>query len=243
MNFSTKKNLLFLIRHGERADHAGLIPKFHNFDAELTELGKMQAQKMAEILLNYFKINDIRINNIKIISSPFARTIQTSKKILNVLKNEYSLEDEIEIDYFFSECRKVKDFKNPDFISFLILLNKTELLNDEIENTKINYRNQSEGIIEKTYEDIDECFIRVGKGLENIFENDFTSKSEHDLGIEVYIIVSHGEPINQINRYLKYPGTLDSDLVLYCDCFMYESDYSHNPGLSTKFMKKFSLFD
>ena len=47
-----------------------------------------------------------------------------------------------------------------------------------------------------------------------------------------------------INKTLKYPGELNSDKILFCDSFIYEIDYSNNPGEITKnFVNAFSLFD
>ena len=262
MKNTSSKNLLFLIRHGERADHAGLTPKFHPYDAELTELGKSQATQIGEKIQLYLQKNyPQKISKIKLISSPFARTIQTSKKILNELKkNEFNIDDIIEIDYFFSECRKTKDFKDPDFISFIILLNKLDLLTRDLEATKVEFRNKPEGIVEKLYEDIEDCFKRVKAGLEKMYEKEFKvfdefkniNKKEHNKNenekenkeiVNVILIVSHGEPITQLNRLLEYPEKLDSDLVKYCDSFCYDIEHCENQEFKTKYLEKLSLFD
>lgn len=273
-NTPNTKNLLILMRHGERADHAGLIPKFHPYDAELTELGKSQAAQMGRKIELFLQENyPKKALNLKLISSPFARTVQTCKQVLNVLANNndnknnknknlnLNIEDKINIDYYFSECRKTKDFKDPDFISFIILLNKLELLESDLEATQIEFRNKPDGIVEKTFENKDECFERVKIGLEKMHESEFKDfnfcsyKNENEKNeneeieklnegkVNVFIIVSHGEPVMQLNRALGYPGKLDSDLVLYCDAYCYEIEHSLNPGYRTKYLEKLSLFE
>ena len=74
------------MRHGERSDHAGLVPNLGPCDPELTEKGSSQAYKMGQVLSQ--EISEFQKDSkgkILIISSPFARTLQTSKGVLNAL--------------------------------------------------------------------------------------------------------------------------------------------------------------
>ena len=71
-----KKKYVILVRHGERADRAGLPIIFHEKDPQLTDKGKRQAYEAGNIIKSFLKetINE-NIDNIKldIFSSPFTR--------------------------------------------------------------------------------------------------------------------------------------------------------------------------
>ena len=82
------KKILILIRHGERIDRAGEIPKCGIMNPELTEKGKLQSFKASEKIMNNLKkygIKEISPNIIQIRSSPYMRTIQTSVQLLKGL--------------------------------------------------------------------------------------------------------------------------------------------------------------
>ena len=77
--------LLIIIRHGERIDRVGDIPKCGLLNPELTEKGKQQSFIAGKLLLDTIKkygIKDISPNLIEIRTSPYMRTIQTSIQIL-----------------------------------------------------------------------------------------------------------------------------------------------------------------
>jgi len=82
--------MIFVVRHGERADNAGPeeqkkieIP----FDPHLTELGKIQAKLAGEYIRNRVEkaseSNNIKADHVKylIVSSPFLRCLQTAYNI------------------------------------------------------------------------------------------------------------------------------------------------------------------
>ena len=82
---SDNKKLLIIIRHGERIDRAGEIPKCGKMNPELSEKGKLQSFEASKILIENLKkngINNIFPNTIQIRSSPYMRTIQTSVQLL-----------------------------------------------------------------------------------------------------------------------------------------------------------------
>ena len=78
------KKLLIIIRHGERTDRVGEIPKCGILNPESTEKGKNQSFLTSKILIKtIFKygIKTISPNIIQIRTSPYIRTIQTAVQI------------------------------------------------------------------------------------------------------------------------------------------------------------------
>ena len=97
------------MRHGERAD---LLPnanflklKFGKYDSELTDLGKIQAKetgiKIKNMISKHFEIDNLNHLNIRILSSPFARCIQSANVLSKVLKLDK--DKDIYIEYGLSE--------------------------------------------------------------------------------------------------------------------------------------------
>lgn len=82
-----REKLVIVMRHGERSDFAGQIPKLHKFDPELTDMGKKQAYEAGGMIRNYLKSINFK-GKVSIISSPFARTIQTSIEVKRAFKEE-----------------------------------------------------------------------------------------------------------------------------------------------------------
>ena len=86
--------MLYIVRHGERADLNGTEEDKKNirlkFDPNLTENGKLQAQTTGKFIdLNLestYSKKGIKYNVI-IISSPFLRCLQTAANIAKNLKN------------------------------------------------------------------------------------------------------------------------------------------------------------
>ena len=73
--------LLIIIRHGERTDRVGEIPKCGFMNPELTEKGRKQSFLASKLTLDTIKkygISEISPNLIEIRTSPYMRTIQTS---------------------------------------------------------------------------------------------------------------------------------------------------------------------
>lgn len=212
------KNLLIIIRHGERIDHIGKRPTFHDFDPELTQKGKDQAFNLGNILVDYLQANFPEHIKIKIYSSPFARTIQTSRYLLDSLSKNFEMENTININYYFSEIVASCDFDDPNFPSFIVLRNNFELLEKDLQYTKLNFSNDSDGIISGNFESYTECSGRLTKGIKDLINNLNSDNQEKS----VYIVVSHAEPINQMNIYLGYPGQKGWNNVKFCNAFIYE---------------------
>jgi broad specificity phosphatase PhoE len=88
---AVKDKLIFLVRHGERMDllenqDLSLL-KLGQYDTELTDLGHSQAFQVGQKIKEFLKSEGDEVNKdkIEIISSPFARTIQTSAKLIKGL--------------------------------------------------------------------------------------------------------------------------------------------------------------
>ena len=217
----TTKNLLILMRHGERCDKVNMIPTFHQYDPELSPKGKEQAFQIGELLSEYLKKNYSNYENININSSPFGRTIQTSKYLLNGLRKTYDISNSIDINYYFSEYMASHLFESYDFPTYIVILNNFKKLTLDLENTNLNVINKPEGIISTNFEDIKTCSERLVKGLDNLYENEFKENN-----LNIFFVVSHAEPINLINQHLKYPGELGWENIKYCRSYIYEVEFN-----------------
>ena len=81
------KKLLVLIRHGERIDRTGEIPKCGLMNPELSDKGKIQSFEASKILIENIKKYGVKIspNLIQIRSSLYMRIIQTSTQLIKGL--------------------------------------------------------------------------------------------------------------------------------------------------------------
>ena len=234
--FANSNNLFIFVRHGERMDRVGLKPTFHAFDSELTPKGKEQAFELGETLSNYLLRNYPDHKKIKVYSSPFARTIQTSKNLIKGISENMAIENSVNINYYFSEVDEPSDFDDPDFKSFIVLLNKYQLIENELGDTKLNYNNKPEGLLPEKFESYQQCANRLIRGLKDLV---FKINSDA-IQNNVFIIVSHAEPINQMNMHFKYPGPLGWYNIKYCNCYVYEYEINEtNDDLRGKYVDSF----
>lgn len=72
---------IFLIRHGESLQNAGINNDLKDWEIPLTSKGQEQANKLGKKLAHYCTINSINHSNSVIISSPYIRTMQTANYI------------------------------------------------------------------------------------------------------------------------------------------------------------------
>ena len=86
---SNRKHFLAIIRHGERADFAGIDPESVNFDNKddppLTPHGQNLAAKTGTALAPQLGLIGDNFDEIIIESSPFVRCIQTASQISSKL--------------------------------------------------------------------------------------------------------------------------------------------------------------
>jgi len=93
-NSSSKKGMIFFLRHGERADCVDFdeLSKIEiSVDPHLTELGKLQARYSAYELRKMTEDHIKENTKYFIISSPFLRCIQTASEIALALGKKISL--------------------------------------------------------------------------------------------------------------------------------------------------------
>jgi len=211
-----KKNLLIFIRHGERSDKVGRTPTFHKYDPELTENGKRQAFDIGKKLSNYLMNNYPLFKNIEIISSPFARTIQTSKYILNgLITTDYpNIQNSIKLNFYFSEYIKT-EFPTFNFPIFLVVKNDIHKLLPDLHNTELIFHNEPNNIISQRYEDEEICHKRIQNGVKALLKNMIDDENK------VIIVVSHGDPINFVNIDYGFPGPFGWTNIKYCNSFIY----------------------
>lgn len=103
--------MLFILRHGERGDYGGpeeqkLVEL--SYDPHLTELGKIQARKAGDKLVQLIKEHkeyESKTEDLKylIISSPFRRCIQTAFHVSQALPKDKIIGETIYMNEFLSE--------------------------------------------------------------------------------------------------------------------------------------------
>lgn len=80
--------MLFVVRHGERADNINMgHPRHEPYevpdDPHLTKRGLEQAKAAGTKILSMIK--DKKITNVRVVSSPFVRCLMTAQQIAMVL--------------------------------------------------------------------------------------------------------------------------------------------------------------
>jgi|TARA_B100001250_G_scaffold127509_1_gene108543 broad specificity phosphatase PhoE len=127
-------NNIYLIRHGEAIDG------WTSLDPKLSDKGKEQAKNLRPFIANK------KLKNIKVISSPLLRCIETCEIALN------KCNDVIKIDQNFSELPSpVKDLNSRvDWLKKVLPLTWKELENDkESKLSDIDYSKWKKNIINK----------------------------------------------------------------------------------------------
>jgi len=120
-NDSEPKQSLFIIRHGDRWDYqhpAWRKTAERPGDPSLSTLGHRQARSTGSFLDSLFSKDGINARNIKLLSSPFLRCVQTSNEIISELKSTSGNAPDtlhIQPEYCIFEC----DFLSGDWHSSL----------------------------------------------------------------------------------------------------------------------------
>lgn len=191
-----KNKIVFLIRHGIRADSSGLIPIFGINDTELTEKGKELSEISGKNICKKLKEFGYTKENtkIQIISSPFVRALQTSRHIKEGVKSEgYSINETVKIDCFLSDGARF----NGEFPkNFLNIFHQNENFKKEFENDKFDFLNGVE-CLPGPGESFEEIRARMGKALE-LLKN--VCSEEYN----VYICSTSAWPILEYGIMLGY---------------------------------------
>lgn len=211
------KHIVVIMRHGERSDFKGLTPKFGANDPELTKHGEEQAViagKMISKQLEELKI-DKDNSKIQIYSSPFVRTLQTSRGVLKGIKtaNVFTISDTINVDC--NLCEHI-NYEFDDYPkNFLNILHKTQIFTNEFSNDKLNLVSTFDILPNRTESD-SACTQRFTKYFN--WKIPELLKSEFN----ITILVSHATPVSEMNMLLNYPSHTGWWDVSYCQSFYYE---------------------
>ena len=206
--------LIILIRHGERADLAGIPVKMHMSDPELTDEGKTQAYEAGKRLKEILEEDILKDKTIALISSPFSRTLMTAKYV----KNGLDLNLPINIENGLSEFISKSWFKNSpcDFLEFLhcneILMN--ELMHDIVFNNSLN-------ALPEFPESTHACIERFRTTLDLIIYYYLILKN-----YDIVILVTHVFGLQTLCEKMEIP--LDFFDIEYCSTFIFKLDLEKN---------------
>lgn len=234
---TSKNKIIILVRHGERIDRYGATPTIHKYDPELTEKGKNQAYEAGKIINNYL-FNDLKLEKstkIAVISSPFARALQTSLQLKSSLFEETESNSRtLYVDNNLSEYMN-HNFSNNDPRSFLAIYNNNSILLNDLVNTKIEYTNTQE-LLPSGLETKENCLERMQKALRSN-KDKFLNENDY----EVIVMVSHGRPISKLNATLGYTGPNKWKEIEYCAGFIYNLNSEEELIFQTKLVPSLSI--
>ena len=210
--------LLIIIRHGERTDRVGEIPKCGILNPELTEKGKQQSFIAGKLTLETIKkygIKDISPNLIEIRTSPYMRTIQTSIQILRGFNLSFINNNKLNKVYIdFDLKKRIKPNKKID---------QNELLYKTVD-TYANFDNElnnieflgDKGDFSLEPETSEQCEKRSFKYVDTIIKNSL-EKSEN----KILIIVGHRGSLKYILKKLGYKK-IEKKILDYCSQFFFD---------------------
>ena len=210
--------LLIIIRHGERTDRVGEIPKCGILNPELTEKGKQQSFIAGKLTLETIKkygIKDISPNLIEIRTSPYMRTIQTSIQILKGFNLSFINNNKLNKVYIdFDLKKRIKPNKKID---------QNELLYKTVD-TYANFDNElnnveflgDKGDFSLEPETSEQCEKRSFKYVDTIIKNSL-EKSEN----KILIIVGHRGSLKYILKKLGYK-IIEKKILDYCSQFFFD---------------------
>ena len=210
--------LLIIIRHGERTDRVGEIPKCGILNPELTEKGKQQSFIAGKLTLETIKkygIKDISPNLIEIRTSPYMRTIQTSIQILKGFNLSFINNNKLNKVYIdFDLKKRIKPNKK---------IEQNELLYKTVD-TYANFDNElnnieflgDKGDFSLEPETSEQCEKRSFKYVDTIIKNSL-EKSEN----KILIIVGHRGSLKYILKKLGYK-IIEKKILDYCSQFFFD---------------------
>lgn len=220
--------IILLTRHGQRIDSSHLRnkQKLLQDDPELTPLGREQAirmgKKISDYLKNTFKIT-FNENNFQLISSPFARTLQTS---MGILKGYEMTSHKIKVDNHLSECIYqwcVGNLPNK-YVSLYLKPFHSDFGNrfEEFEKAKLTtYNELNMNNLPTKYENEKDVEIRVNKSFIENKSEFFDKKPE----IQILQFVSHAAPLAIFRNSLASIINSKNKLTSHDDRFLRFSEH------------------
>lgn len=217
--------LLIIIRHGERIDRTGEIPKCGIMNPELTEKGKLQSFESSKIIIEKIKnfgINDISPNIFEIRSSPYMRTIQTAAQLLRGLnlffsqntKEKVNILNNIYIDFDLRKRIKPnKKFNKEDILYSSV--DKYVNFDKEIKNIEFIGEKGDFPLNEETNE---QCEERSLNYLNNVLKKEINDKVKKN---RIFIIIGHRGPLKYILNKLGF-NSVDKNKFDYCSKFFFD---------------------
>lgn len=230
------KKLLILIRHGERIDRTGEIPKCGIMNPELTEKGKQQSFESSKIIIENIKKFgiDINPNTIQIRSSPYMRTIQTSVQLLKGLnlifsnnkKEKVNILNKVYIDFGLRKRIKPnKTFSKEDFLYSSV--DKYKNFDGEIKNIEFLGDRGEFPLNEETKE---QCEKRSIEYVNNVLKKEINKK---DNEYKIFIIIGHRGPLKYILKTLGI-NVNHKKILDYCSQIFFDISNSID---NTSFLK------
>ena len=218
------KKLLVIIRHGERIDRTGKIPKCGSMNPELSDIGKIQSFEASKILIENIKKYGVKIspNLIQIRSSPYMRTIQTSTQLIkglnlilsNNVKEKVNILNTVFIDFGLRKRIKPnKIFEKKDILYSSV--DKYVNFDEEIKNIEFM---GDKGDFPLDKETKEECEKRSLDYLDNKLKKELDSK--YNLN-NIVIIIGHRGPMKYILQKLGFNFD-DKRKLNYCSQFFFD---------------------
>lgn len=232
VNNYNKEKRIIVMRHGERADLAGERVKLSISDPELTDIGKNQAfeagRRLREIIEDQLdNKSEILNKKIAIISSPFARTLETAK----YAKNGMGINSPIYIENGLSEFISKGWFKSSpkDFLCYYSLMGGSKGIKEDYKNIIEKpefFLNEmmNEILIEQSLVDLPEypestnhCISRFHKILDLLIYY-FIIRKEFD----IIVLVTHVFGLQALCEKMEIP--MDYFEIEYCSTFIFKYD-------------------
>ena len=214
--------LLIIIRHGERKDRVGEIPKCGRLNPELTEKGKQQSFLAGKLTINTIEkygLKNINPNVIEIRTSPYMRTIQTSLeiiKVFNLFFKEKIIEEKLNKIYInFDLKKRIVPSKKFDKTEFLYRTTES-YINFDQDLKEIEFLgDKGEFSLEK--ETKEQCEQRIYNYYDNILKKCVENNKEN----KIFIIVGHRGCLKHILKKLGY-NLINKNMLDYCSQFFFD---------------------
>ena len=233
--------LLIIIRHGERTDRVGEIPKCGTLNPELTDKGKQQSLLAGKLTINAIQkygIKNISPNMIQIRTSPYMRTIQTSVqiiKVFNLFFEENNTNDKLNKIYIdFDLKKRIVPNKKIDKNEFLYKTAET-YINFDQDLKEIEFLGDK-GEFSLEAETKEQCEKRSYDYYENILRKNIENNNEN----KIFIIVGHRGCLKHILKKLGY-NLKNKNMFDYCSQFFFDISNGLNQAKFLEHLDKPSL--